>query len=165
VSSRSRAALLAAAAVVLVVAFIVASSSGGDDDTTTTATQATAPAATSTADGTETAEGTGGEPAPAPEPEPEPEPEPAPRVETIRVEGGENVTGDPQDLEYEKGDTIRLRFVSDEAMEVHIHGFDKYVDVPAGGSERAVFKANIDGIYEVENHGNGAQLARLEIQP
>jgi hypothetical protein len=159
VSSRSRAALLAAALVVLVVAFIVASSSGDDDDTTTTATQATTPAQTSTAGATETAEGTGGEEAPEPEPAPEP------RVETIRVEGGQNAAGDAQDLEYEKGDTIRLRFVSDEAMEVHIHGFDKYVNVPAGGSKRAVFEANIDGIYEVENHGNGAQLARLEIQP
>ena len=153
-SSRSRAALLAAAAVVLVVAFVIASSSGGDDDDKTSSTQAAAPASTAT-----TPDSTGGTEAQTEEPKPKP------RVEVIRIEGGKNATGDAQKLEFKKGDTVRIRYVSDQAVEAHLHGYDKAVEIPAGGSKTLTFTANADGVYEVENEATGDQLATLEIQP
>jgi FtsP/CotA-like multicopper oxidase with cupredoxin domain len=152
VSSRSRAALLAAAVVVLIVAFVVASSSGGDDDDTTSSTQAAAPASTATT-GT-SAEQTGGT-----------EAKPATRVDIIRIKDGKNATGDAQKLQFKKGDTVRIRYVSDQAVEAHLHGYDKAVEVPAGGSKTLTFKANADGVYEIENEETGDQLATLEIQP
>ena len=73
--------------------------------------------------------------------------------------------GDPPTLEFDSGDTIRLRFRSNVAEQVHIHGFDRYVDVPAGGTKTDRFEASIEGIFEVEAHGSGELLAKLRIDP
>ena len=156
VTSRARITVLALAAVILVAAFSVARGAGDDEDggtpqaqTQTQSSQPADPAATQ-----------------ATEPDAQAEAAPVkPAFETIRLEGGENATGDAQDVKVDKGDTVRMRFTSDEALEIHIHGYDEYVDVPAGGSKRVSFKADADGIYEIENHGNGALVARLEVQP
>ena len=150
-SSRSRIALLAAAAVVLVVAFVVASSGGDDDNDSSSSTQATAPASTSTTDGS--SESTGGTEAPQV------------KVTVVRIKGGKNATGDVQKITYKKGDTVRIRYVSDTALEAHLHGYDKAVEIPANGSKTLTFKANADGIFEIENEDTGDQLASLQIEP
>jgi len=150
VSARQRIVLLVIAAVVLVGGIALASSAGDDDEPETTAQPAeTAPGETPPAE-TEAQE----EP-PAPPPS---------RVETIRMRNRAPV-GEPRRLRFDRGETIRLRFVSDVAEEVHIHGFDRYVQVPAGRPRTARFKADIEGIFEVESHGSGELLAELEISP
>ena len=145
--SSHRIGLIVAAVVVLIVAFVVLG--GGEDNTATTPT--TPPAA----------ETTGGEQAPE-EAAPEPEPEPAPRVERIRVP-----VSDPKTLRYERGDTIRLRVTAAEGdvTEIHVHGYDKELAVPAGETKTLTFKANLEGIFEVEDHHSGAPLAELEVRP
>ena len=154
-SAGQRLAILAVAAVVLVGGFFVAQgSSGDDDDTASTPTTTEQPATT----GSSTAP-TETEPQRA-----EPQPAPQPRVDTIRIRDNQPV-GEPPTLKFENGDTIRLRFRSNVATEIHIHGFDEYVDVPAGGTATARLKADIDGIFEVEDHSSAALLAKLEIQP
>jgi FtsP/CotA-like multicopper oxidase with cupredoxin domain len=156
VTPRQRIVLLAIAAVVLAGGIALAASSGGDETEqagSTTAAPAAPDEASPVDDGAETA--------PA---QTQQEP-PPPRVETIRMRGRAPV-GEPRTLRYERGDTIRLRFTSDVAEEVHIHGFDEYVDVPAGGTPKtARFKADLEGIFEVESHGSGELLAKLEIRP
>jgi hypothetical protein len=51
------------------------------------------------------------------------------------------------------------------ADEMHIHGFDRYVKVPAGGSTRTLFPADIEGVFEIESHDFGTQVAELEVRP
>ena len=157
-TSRQRIVLLAIAAVVLVGGILLASSSGDEDEPGAGETTA---AQTTPGGGGETApeEPTGGQEAEEEEAAP-----PPPRVETIRMRGRAPV-GDPRTLSFERGETIRLRFVSDVAEEVHIHGFDRYVQVPAGGTKTARFEASLEGIFEIESHGSGELLAKLEIQP
>ena len=146
---RQRIVLLLIAAVILAGGIALAASTGGDDEPGSTA-QTTTPAQTEP-DG-------GGTTTQVEEPKP-----PPPRVDTIRIRGGKPAGGE-KTLEYESGDTIRLRFVSDAPGEVHIHGFDRYVQV--GTSPRTTrFKANLEGIFEVEEHGSGEILAMLEIRP
>jgi hypothetical protein len=162
VSAGQRIAILAAAVVVLAGAFVLARGSddeGGSESARTAGEQttATAPAA----DGTVTSEGTGGATAPPAATQPA---KPAPRVETIRMRGRAPV-GEPRTITFDSGDTVRLRFISDVAEEVHIHGYDRYVNVPAGGSARTRFKANAEGIFEIESHGSGELLANLRVQP
>ena len=153
-TTRQRIVLLALAAVVLVGGIALATGSGEDDGGagTTTAAPVEAPAAeTQPGDGTRT--------------DAQPAEPPQPRVESIRIRDRAPV-GEPRTIAYERGDTIRLRFTSNVGEEVHIHGFDEYVDVPAGG--RAVTKrlqADIEGVFEVESHGSGELLAELEIRP
>ena len=150
-SKGTRIALLAVAVLVLVGGIVLASSSGGSDDDPGGSTQASqtqnAPAET-TPGATETG----------------PAEPPPPRVESVRIRDGQPA-GDAETLKFEKGDTIRLRFSSNAASEIHIHGYDKYVNVPAGGSARARFEATIDGGFEIEEHGTGALLAKLEVRP
>src|SRR5688572_5311812 len=153
-SARQRIAILVAAVVVLVGGFVLAQGAADDAD-----------------DATVTSEGSGGATAPA-ETQPAAETQaptqtqtqPPVRVETIRMEGRAPV-GEPRTLKYENGDTVRLRFVSDVAEEVHIHGYDRYVQVPAGGSARTRFRANAEGVFEIESHGSGEILASLEVRP
>ena len=146
-----RIAILAVAAVVLVGGFLLAQGAGDEAVAPTEPTQTVTP-------------DTGPSAATAPR-EPEGQSPPPPRVEVIRMRGRAPV-GEPRTLRYERGDTIRLRFTSDVAEEVHVHGFDRYVDVPAGGTPKtARFEANLEGIFEVESHGSGELLAKLEIRP
>lgn len=153
VSNRQRIVLLAVAAVVLVAGLALAAAGGGDDDagSETAATPTIAPPGE--AGGSTTSEE-------APEATPAP-----PRVESIRIRGGGPV-GEPRTLRFQRGDTIRLRFTSDAASEVHIHGFDREVQVPAGGRPRTVrFEADLEGIFEIEAHETGEQLAKLQVRP
>ena len=144
----------ALAAVIAIVAVIVLA--GGPDEATE---QADTPPPTATQTST---------PEPTEEPELEarstPTPTPAPEVETIRVRDGE-VAGGPARLEFEKGDTARFAVTSDTADEVHVHGYDISRAVAAGGTARLRFRADIEGIFEVELHGSGAQVAQLRVNP
>ena len=151
-SSGQRIAIIVVAVVVLVGGFVLAQGSdddgGGSEQAATTQTSPTEPeAATDEAPPTTTEETP-----------------PPPRVETIRIEDG-GPAGEARTLEYDSGEIVRLRFESNEAAEVHIHGYDKTVNVPAGGTARTRFKANAEGIFEIEEHHSEELLAKLQVQP
>ena len=156
-SPGQRIAILLAAVVVLAGGFLLAS--GSDDDEKDDAAQTTQPAPPSTV----------GETAPN-EPEnpaattPATTEQPPPRVETIQIRDKKAV-GEPKTLKFDSGETVRLRFESNVAEEVHIHGYDKYVQVPADGSARTRFKADAEGIFEIEAHSTGELLAKLQVSP
>lgn len=75
------------------------------------------------------------------------------------------VPGKTRTIEVDKGDTVYLRARSPEADELHIHGYDKTVPLPAGKLVRYKFRANLDGVYEIELHHNGGQVATLKVNP
>jgi hypothetical protein len=87
-----------------------------------------------------------------------------PNVPTIVVRNGEPVGG-LQELEYSAGDVIRFRVSSNQADEVHVHGYDVEEEIPAGGSATVSFPADIEGIFEVELHGSETQIAELRVNP
>jgi hypothetical protein len=60
---------------------------------------------------------------------------------------------------------VRLAVRSDRAEEIHIHGYDRYVDVEPGKVERARFPARLEGVFEVEAHSDGTLLANLRVEP
>ena len=153
-SARQRIAILVAAVVILVGGFVLAQGSADDENDDATVTSAGSGGATAPA---ETQAGVETQPQ-------QTQTQPPVRVETIRMKGRAPV-GEPRTLKFENGDTVRLRFVSDVAEEVHIHGYDRYVQVPAGGSARTRFTANAEGVFEIESHGSGEILANLEVRP
>ncbi|MET0305620.1 MAG: hypothetical protein ABW196_05255 [Solirubrobacterales bacterium] len=85
-------------------------------------------------------------------------------VPTIVVRSGEPVGG-VQELEYSAGDQIRFRVSSNQADEVHVHGYDVEEEIPAGGAATLSFPADIEGIFEVELHGSETQIAELRVNP
>ena len=87
-----------------------------------------------------------------------------PAFEEIRIADGEPV-GKARTVSVESGGTVRLAFRSDAAGEVHIHGYDRYVDLRAGRTVRSRFPAELEGIFEVEDHRSGALLAKLRVEP
>jgi hypothetical protein len=85
-------------------------------------------------------------------------------VPTIVVQGGEPVDG-VEELEYSAGEEIRFRVSSDQAQEIHVHGYDLSQKVPAGGTVEFAFPAELEGIYEVELEQLGVQIVELRVNP
>lgn len=145
-------ALVAVAVAVLAVGFVLVQ---GSDDGTSTSAERTTPTTPAAPNATTTPEAT--TPAPAAEPA-------EPEVPTLVFANGE-ARGGVKRLSFTKGDQVRFRVRSDVAEEIHVHGFDKMEEVPAGGTAAFAFTATFDGAYEVEMEGSGTQIATLEIQP
>jgi hypothetical protein len=87
-----------------------------------------------------------------------------PEIKQIVIRGGK-VVGGVKRLEYERGERVRFSVRSDVADEVHVHGFDVTKDVPAKGSVRFEFSADIEGVFGVELHHSGMEIAELGIRP
>lgn len=83
---------------------------------------------------------------------------------TIVVRDGEPVDGIAE-LEFSAGEEVRFRVSSDQAEEIHVHGYDISKDVPAGGTVEIAFPAELEGIYEAELEKLGVQIAELQINP
>ena len=146
-SRNQRLGFLGIAAVIAIVAVIVLTAGGGDDEqeaSNTAATRTATPSATETEDGAT--------PTPTPTPTPKPKP-PLLQAGTVTK------------LRFEEGETVRFRARSAKAEEIHVHGYDRYVDLPAGETVTESFKASITGIFEVELHGSGEQIAELRVDP
>lgn len=85
-------------------------------------------------------------------------------VPTIEVVGGKP-KGGVTELEFAKGDDIRFAVTSDSADEVHVHGYDVEGEVGPGDTAEFDFPADLEGVFEVELHHSGAQIAELTIEP
>jgi hypothetical protein len=149
-SKGARIGLLVVGVVILVAAFIALRPSAEDEGSTaktpTETPSVAAPAETPTA---------GETPAPSPTPTPRPTVDPGP------VLTGEEV----EDIRVDKGETVRFQVRPPEDEEVHIHGYDISKDVKAGETTKIVFKADIDGIFEIEFEDSGTQIAELRVDP
>ena len=150
-SRNQRLSFLGIAAVILVIAIVVFAASGGPDET---AEDAASPAAgqTSTPTGTPTAAGEESTAAPTATATPKPQP---PLLQSGKV----------TKLRYTEDETVRFRVRSDEAEEVHVHGYDLKKELEPGKTETMSFKASITGIFEVEFEGSAEQIAELRVDP
>lgn len=146
--SRERLILVALAAVIAVAAF-VALSPGGDDDETA------GPAATQPS--TTTGPETGPEPGETSVP-------PGPKPQYVRVRDGKPLGG-VKTISVRKGQTVRFVVQSDAQHEVHLHGYDIGKRVAPGREARYRFRAEKDGIYEIELEDIGEPIASLRVEP
>ena len=151
-SSSQRIALFVGALAVAVAAFVILRPN--DDEP---ARQASQPAAETNTDGGSQATGTTTE-------DEQPPPEPKPEVTRIRIRDGEPVGGEAK-VAVKSGETIRLAIISDVADEVHVHGYDLSKEVGPGQPVRLSFKANLEGVFEVELEERAVPIAQLEVGP
>jgi FtsP/CotA-like multicopper oxidase with cupredoxin domain len=142
-SRGQRLTFLGIAAVIAVIAVILLA--GGGDETEKASNSA--PAATAATGGAAAEEETA---TPTPTPKPKP-----PLLQA----------GKEKALTFEEGETVRFRVVSDEAEEVHVHGYDIKKDLEPGKTETVSFKADITGIFEIELEHSGTLLAQLKVVP
>lgn len=66
--------------------------------------------------------------------------------------------------EVKLGKTVRLQVVGDTKDEVHLHGYDKTVNVAPGRPANMTFKADVPGIFEVELESRGLKLLDLVVK-
>jgi hypothetical protein len=83
-------------------------------------------------------------------------------VVNLTVSGGK-VTGDTPRAKVKKGQRVAIVVKSDVADEIHLHGYDKHVDVGAGGSATLVFVASIPGVFTVELESRSRELTKIEV--
>lgn len=144
-SRTQRFVLLGLAAIVAIGALVVLPGSSDDDPAATAQqaaeTQSAEPAATSPAT-TSTA----------------PPPEPKPKPPLLQA-------GDPRELTFTKGDTVRFRVRHSEPEEVHVHGYDVSRGLEAGRTRTLSFPASIEGIFEIELEQSGTELGTLKVEP
>ncbi len=74
---------------------------------------------------------------------------------------GSTVTGGGR-ISVPLGETVTLRFTSDMADEIHIHGYDLTLDLEPGVTAEISFLTEIPGIIEIETHSNHQVVANLE---
>jgi hypothetical protein len=91
-------------------------------------------------------------------------PEEVAQVPTIVVEGGQPAGG-VQELEFDAGDQVRFEVESDVAEHVHVHGYDVIQDVTPGKPVEFDFRADIEGVFEVELEDSHTQIAELTVNP
>ncbi|MBC9715381.1 hypothetical protein H9Y04_22795 [Streptomyces sp. TRM66268-LWL] len=85
------------------------------------------------------------------------------RTVTITVDGDE-VQPPPGRIELKKGQRIRLSVTSDRADTLHVHGYDKEADLPAGRAGTLTLALDRTGLFEVETHGSGLVLTQLVVR-
>jgi FtsP/CotA-like multicopper oxidase with cupredoxin domain len=157
-SRNQRIMLVVGALAVAVIAFVIASPGSDDDNeqaaqTTTTQTETD----TQTETGAET------------QTETEPAPPPEISVTRIRIQDGQ-VVGGAKTIEVTKGEPVRLVVAADAPDDIHVHGYDIEKSVEPGAPARFNFKANLEGVFEVESHvaedaGRDPLVARLVVNP
>jgi hypothetical protein len=61
------------------------------------------------------------------------------------------------------GQTVLVTAVSDAAEELHIHGYNKQLELSPGKPASVKFTANMKGTFEVETHKSGKLVAKLVV--
>jgi hypothetical protein len=84
-------------------------------------------------------------------------------VLAVTVRGGSVVEGASRQRAT-LNQPVTIRVTSDVAEEVHVHGYDKRVDVAAGRTGEVTFLANIPGVFEVEFERSHKLLFTLEVR-
>lgn len=95
------------------------------------------------------------------------------RVIELTLEGGA-VSGDIETagglgvVRVTKGDDVELRWTSDSAAELHLHGYNVRSDLTAGAETVMPFKAKFGGRFALEAHvpgGGEKTILFIEVRP
>jgi hypothetical protein len=66
-------------------------------------------------------------------------------------------------IKAKAGQTVLVKAISDAAEELHIHGYDKELELAPGKAASVKFTANMKGTFEIETHKSGKLVAKLVV--
>ncbi|MFF0344295.1 cupredoxin domain-containing protein [Kribbella sp. NPDC004875] len=66
-------------------------------------------------------------------------------------------------IKVKAGQTVLVKATSDADEELHIHGYDKELELTPGKPASVTFTANMKGTFEVETHKSGKLVAKLVV--
>ena len=90
----------------------------------------------------------------------------------LKVERG-RVAQNMRLIRVKQGDVVKLRWSTDRAMDLHLHGYDIEKRIEPGTVSELTFTARVTGRFEVAvhatahggGHSHGAPLVQIEIYP
>lgn len=68
------------------------------------------------------------------------------------------------DVKLSKDDKLTIKATSDEAHEIHVHGYDKRLDLKPGQVDGMTFTADKAGSFEVEVEGTHTALFNIVVK-
>ncbi|GAB2582224.1 cupredoxin domain-containing protein [Microlunatus antarcticus] len=83
-------------------------------------------------------------------------------VVSVKVSGG-RVQPRLQTTPVKAGQTVTITATSDVADSIHVHGYDKTLDLPPGQTASVSFIADVKGVFEVETHETELLVAKLSV--
>ncbi len=89
---------------------------------------------------------------------------PATKEFTLNVVG-KKLTEGTNTLSVKEGDTVTLHITCDEAEELHLHGYDRSVDLEPNTLETLTFVANVTGRFPFELEKSKTELGVVEVYP
>lgn len=78
---------------------------------------------------------------------------------------GDGVVMGPELVVMSQGDSLQLQIVSDQADQLHIHGYEIVRELPAGRVVLVDVPLRLSGRFEIELHRSHQPLATLDVQP
>ena len=77
----------------------------------------------------------------------------------------EGVPEELQIIEVKLGTKAIIEINSLVNTELHIHGYDLYIDIQKDNTQELAFDFNIAGEFEIEDHNSGYEVARIRVNP
>jgi hypothetical protein len=84
-------------------------------------------------------------------------------VVDVTIANGKVSAGGSSVVKARSGQTVQINAVSDVAESLHLHGYDKTLDLKPGKKASVEFKADTKGIFEVETHESGKLVFKLQV--
>jgi FtsP/CotA-like multicopper oxidase with cupredoxin domain len=81
---------------------------------------------------------------------------------TVTVAGGK-VNPSGATIRAKAGQTVLITATTDVDDELHVHGYDKEVELEPGKPASVEFVANMKGTFEIETHKSGKLIAKLVV--
>ncbi len=75
------------------------------------------------------------------------------------------ITSGEQTLAVNQGDAVTITVMSDEAEELHIHGYDNSVELVPNEKATLSFTADVSGRFPFELEQSGTEIGVIEVQP
>lgn len=80
----------------------------------------------------------------------------------VTIAGGK-VSPSGTSIKVAAGNTVKIVGTSDVDEELHVHGYDKTLELKPGKPSSLTFKADTKGTFEVETHESGKLVAKLVV--
>lgn len=82
----------------------------------------------------------------------------------LKIVNRKLVSGLPT-LQVKEGDNVTIRITVDEPEELHLHGYDKSIDLEKDVEGSLTFTANLSGAFPYELEKSKTEIGTLEVFP
>jgi hypothetical protein len=141
---------------------VLAGCGGGDSGSSSSTPSPSAPASTPTSTLPTTSATPGSPNTSSPSNTADPSGEQADVTIDVTVANGK-VNPSGATIKVKAGQTVLVKVISDADDELHIHGYDKELELSPGKPASVKFTANMKGTFEVETHKSGKLVAKLVV--